>query len=345
MKKYILLAVTIVAFILTSCKNDEITISKTVNFTVNPATVIEPYTNIEFNTGELESFSTNYKLRIRLYIYDEKGTLVESTSENFTNYAVKMKKSSFVKQGSYTAVVISDIYRPNDNFQYWSVSGQDQLATLKIEDTGIIGQERSVLGISKKKFTVTDKSEDVNIDIKPGGALFLVYYKDIFRFNDVSGYQLAVNKLQESIAFDSSGETTVNAKNNNGSFDWRIDSFDLSDIDQSSISNVYSYAFLMPMTNIGFRFEYLDKEGNGYNPIPNDKGITWNMNPGDAYFCMLDLKDDSDDNIYTYYIKETGANTRSSLSIPIIMQNAVKANVSDVILKSPSKQSLYVKDL
>ena len=68
--------------VLTSCTNDDITISYATNFKINPATVITPFT-FEMNPGELESFGSDHRLRVRLLTYnsDRKSTRLNSSHD------------------------------------------------------------------------------------------------------------------------------------------------------------------------------------------------------------------------------------------------------------------------
>ena len=107
MKKYIfLLAITIVA-ILTSCTNDDITISKIITVKVDPSHVITPFP--EEWPGELESFDTSFKLRVRLLIYDKDGLLAYSDSTFLENYKKEMSISQPLPLGTYTVIATTDI--------------------------------------------------------------------------------------------------------------------------------------------------------------------------------------------------------------------------------------------
>ena len=289
------MAIAIVA-VFSSCSNEDVTISRAVNFTVNPSTVIEPYVTkfsyiltdiLDSNKGELESFSTNFKLRVRTFVYDSNGVLVKTLSGEYNNYDVKLKESAFLPVGSYTAVAITDIYRPSDDFEYWAVSGADQLATLKIADTNYFGNSRTVLGVSKQAFSVGDTSIDVNIDVKPAGALFLVLYSNIFTFSNVTEYELSVNKLQSSIEFNSYGDFTINTENHNGSYDWRISSVKLEDIDESIYSGARRWATQLPMNNVGVCFSAWINDNSSSKQLGSGK--TWDIKAEDAYFCWLYL--------------------------------------------------------
>ena len=305
MKKYILSMVVAIVAILSSCSNEEITISKTVNFTVNPATVVEPYTSsfsdllsiFDINRGVLESFNTNYKLRVRLFVYDNNGVLVQKASGNYSNYDVKLKESFYLSVGSYTAIAISDIYRTSDGFEYWAVSGEDLLATLKITDTGYFGGERTILGVTKQAFKVDDKGIDVNIDIKAAGALFLNYYQNIFTYTGVTEYELSVNKLQSSINYDSEGNYSISTENHNGSYDWRISSVVLDEIDQTQYSGAIRWATQLPMNNVGVCFSYWTSTASSSSQMGSGKVL--DIKAGDTYFCWLYL--DSDGNTADYW--------------------------------------------
>ena len=109
MKKYILLMFVFVA-VLTSCTNDDITISYATNFKINPATVITPFT-FEMNPGELESFGSDHRLRVRLLTYNSEGLLVQENVEYFTNYATLMSCSQNLPDGNYIAIAITDVGR------------------------------------------------------------------------------------------------------------------------------------------------------------------------------------------------------------------------------------------
>lgn len=357
MKKSIsILAIALVA-ILFSCSNDDIKISRTVNFTLNPSTVVEPFvekyayilTNVlGSNKGELESFNTNYKLRVRLYVYDKNGELIKAASGDFSNYDVKLKESAFLPVGSYTAIAVSDIYRPSDGFEYWALSGQSQLATLKIVDTGYFGDSRTILGVTKQTFIVNDTGLDVNIDIKPAGALCLVLYTNIFTFSDVTEYELSVNKFQNSIAFDSNGDYSISTENHNGKFDWRISSVELAEIDKAVYSSARRWATQLPMNNVGVCFSYWTE--NSTESMQLGKGSTYDIKAGNGYFNWLYL-DSSEFETEYLTVEEAeklfrGASARSRGCSPVFLDTKplcttkyAKRNDNTV------GQYLYPKDL
>ena len=196
MKKYILLMFVFVA-VLTSCTNDDITISYATNFKINPATVITPFT-FEMNPGELESFGSDHRLRVRLLTYNSEGLLVQENVEYFTNYATLMSCSQNLPDGNYIAIAITDVVSYEGNnvaLEYWELSDHDKLAETRIDDNGYIGLQYKILGISKTNFTINGKSNnDISINVSPAGALIFVWYQNIHAFSDVETYGLAKSK-------------------------------------------------------------------------------------------------------------------------------------------------------
>ena len=354
MKKYISLLVIAIVAILSSCSNEEVTISKTVNFTVNPKTVVEPFISkysyilsdvLKSNKGELESFSTNYRLRVRLYVYDKNGGLVKTASSDYSNYDVKLKESFMLPVGAYTAIAISDIYSPGENFEHWAVSGSDNLATLKISDTGFFGDARTILGASKQSFTVGDTGLDVNINLKSVGALFLVLYTNIFTFPDRTEYELSVNKEQSSVNFDSNGDYTINAQNNNGSYDWRISSIVLDEIDKTKYSGARRWATQLPMSNVGMRFSYYTNDSNNANQLGSGK--TFDIKSEDGYFCWLYLStsDYSTDYLTAEEAESLFKASGSRMLAPMANYSLMNANKHVKRYDSTVGQFIYPKNL
>ena len=79
--KKVLFALIALVGIISSCTNDDITISRAITFKVNPATVVDNL--YERNAGDLTSLSSGAKLQVSLYIYNEKGILVNKVNTVF----------------------------------------------------------------------------------------------------------------------------------------------------------------------------------------------------------------------------------------------------------------------
>ena len=229
-----------------------------------------------------------------------------------------------------------------------ALSGQSQLATLKIVDTGYFGDSRTILGVTKQTFIVNDTGLDVNIDIKPAGALCLVLYTNIFTFSDVTEYELSVNKFQNSIAFDSNGDYSISTENHNGKFDWRISSVELAEIDKAVYSSARRWATQLPMNNVGVCFSYWTE--NSTESMQLGKGSTYDIKAGNGYFNWLYL-DSSEFETEYLTVEEAeklfrGASARSRGCSPVFLDTKplcttkyAKRNDNTV------GQYLYPKDL
>ena len=339
MKKYISLLAIAIAAVLSSCSNDEITISKTVNFTVNPAGVVNSFSVAEEHPGELESFDTDCKLNVCLFIYDEDGTLVKEFANTYSNYAVQFKVSDLLPQGKYTAVAVTHIEDIVENRKYWIISGKENLEGMQITDAGYIGGQNKVLGISVSNFDVRDDIVDVNMNVHPAGSMLTVRYYGYdylskFGYNIIS---LHGNKIMDYLQFDRSGNSEVIADNHNGSYDWVIDYVDVSTI-PTGYSYYYNYEYVLPMTNVGLQF-FISEDDiyNTDNPFGNS--TTFETLAGSAYYGYFTLQSNGRVSV------EFGTYSNKTRGIVNESKGVMSLQIKNKNLKSITKgQSLRVKD-
>ena len=86
--KKVLFALVALVGIISSCTNDDITISKVTTFKVNPVTVVDRL--YEIKAGDLTALSSGSKLIVTLFIYDDKGGLVNKVSNEYSAYTHMM---------------------------------------------------------------------------------------------------------------------------------------------------------------------------------------------------------------------------------------------------------------
>lgn len=290
MKKYISLFIVGFVTFLTSCSNDDITISKTTNFTVNPSTVISTFSVGEEIAGELESFDTSCRLNVRLYIYDSDGILVKEFGNTYSNYAVQFKTSSLLPQGKYTAVAITNIDDVTDNIKYWEITGKENLEGMRITDAGYLGGPNKVLGVSVSSFDVGNDVVDLTMNVKPAGSMLTVrYYGYRSRVNSYPILKLHANKTMEYLEFDRSGSSEVIADNLNGSFEWLVDYLDASQF-PAGYDYIYSYEYYLPMTNVGLQFFGAKNYDNLYSTDYSfGNTTTFSTQAGASYYAYLYL--------------------------------------------------------
>lgn len=286
MKKYILIVFAWVAAF-TSCTNDDITISQATNFKINPSTVIAPFI-YENNPGELEGINPNYRLRIRLLVYNTAGNLIEEESQLFTSYATTMAVSKYFPKGEYIAIAISDIIANDNSVTYWDLTNYESLSTATISNTDWIGDYgREILGITKYTFTVSNTEDpDININILPAGSLFMVSYWGTQKYSDVEFYELAVSKSIIDCKFDKQGNFTPTWENCD--FTKRVNVHELEGDDGN---RYYHYAYILPTSNLKMKYRAYTIEGEYVDMTPE-----MNVSPkaGEEYAVKLDL----DENLY-----------------------------------------------
>ena len=337
MKKYILLMFAFVAA-LTSCTNDDITISYATNFKINPSTVISPFT-FEWNAGDLESFDTDYQLRIRLLVYDSEGILKTEDVQYFSNYSVIMNSSIDLPKGKYTAVVITDLKAKSSTEavqEYWKLSEYKTLADTHIDDAGYIGGKNKILGISKSNVNVDGTSQNgISIDVQPAGAIFFVWYRNIHKFNDVKQYRLLCAKTAESCLFNKEGDYSIAAENNNGSYDWRICYIDVENYTQ--FTGVTGYYYILPVSNLNLKFR-ADTSSEYYDL---SDVMTINPKAGDEWSFVLNLADEDHDNQITTQYGLVNQGYRAVESLGLKEFSVLDKERNTMV----NNQSLFLKDI
>lgn len=291
MKRYIFILSVILA-VFTSCTNDDITISYTTkgyttNFKIDPSTVIAPFT-YEHDPGELEGIPSSYRLRMRLLIYDASGTLMADDEQLFTSYAIVMASSKSLPKGNYIAITISDVVAKDGSVEYWKLTGTENLSNATIEDTEWIGDYgRKILGVGKTSFVVGDnKNEDVVINIKPAGSLFMVLYWGTQKYSDVESYELSVSKDVIDCKFDSQGNFSPSWENCN--FTKRVNTHEQ---EGNSGNRYYHYAYILPTSNLKLKYRAYTTDGE-YVDLTDEMNVS--PKAGEEYLVGLDL----DENIY-----------------------------------------------
>lgn len=280
MKKYIsLIAIAIVA-VFSSCSNDDVTISKSITFKVNPATVVENL--YERNAGDLTSLSNNAKLVVSLFIYDSNGTLVSKSSNEYSAYTHMMTTDVYLPTGNYTAVATSNV---KSSVDFWAFSGLEQLSTFKITDNGYIGGKSKILGLSIKKFTVGENAETLNINIENAGAVALVQFYQWNKYSNVTTYAFMGKQSCDYVSFDNQGSKDYSIKSES-SYEFYKIKFDYD----SSYSGASGYFFTFPIKNASFRF-YAVTTDNEWVPMGTE--FVDNVNIGESYWFVYDFEDDT----------------------------------------------------
>ncbi len=296
MKKYLAIFAVLFTVILSSCSNDDIPVSQSTTFRINPASVVQTFT-YEINPGDLEGISSGDELRVRLLIYNSEGVLTKSETQFLSSYASLMTSTIDLGIGDYTAVVVTDVVeRSGDeiSFACWELSDENSISTAKITDLGYIGGKSKILGLGSTEFSVSGSSRDITINPMPVGAVFCVMFRNIHQYSDIESLTLETNRSSDYLILNNDGGYDIAVQNNNNKYDWRTAYINPSDYPNST--NIYGYYFVFPINNNSFRFR-IDIDGS--DPMYTD-AMPFNITAGSEYYFELDLCDPDFDNGISY---------------------------------------------
>lgn len=320
MKKILYSLIAVLAMVMSSCSNDDIEIARAISVKVNPSGVIAPFT-YENKAGELESFSTDYKLRIHILAYNDKGILVAQDVQYLKNYASIANCNLNLERGAYTIAAVTDVVKINGSnikTEYWKISDTEKLSTTKITDAGLIGGQYKILGMDIQKMAIGDNNNECKLNPQPVGALCLVEWYDIHTFPAVTQYALDMTKSCDFLQFNELGGYEISEKNENGAFKWRLTYLEPS---KNTSNNIYGYYYVLPMKNVNFKYTYT-ADGSKKNVFNENPGVV-SFEAGGEYWFALDLCDEDKGNNITraYGVLLNGTNLAKKYSAKARIRN------------------------
>lgn len=345
MKKYIISAVALFTMLITSCSNDDITISRSTTIKVNPYGVISGFPE-EF-PGELTSFDQVYKLRVRVLAYDKDGVLAFSDSSFVNNYQTETSMPTSLPTGTYTIIATTDIVSYSDGKvtdEAWNISEKNNINNVILRarrNSSVFGGKYNILGIGSKVQTISEGTQSIELNPTPAGALLRIYYYNVLAYNNVKYYYLLSNRGCNFVTFDSNGIPRLIPENNNNEFDFLCSYTDVEYARSKGWDATYGWAFMFPVDNVGFQFKWEDKEENDHDM--GDSFTVPSMQIGEEWIISVDCKTDEID-----YSKYTSTSTRSQTneSVPCFLnQNEKKNTTMDFSSLNSNSRSKKLKDL
>ena len=324
MKKILFALSVLVLGLFTSCSNDEIPMDKQMTFKINPQTVISAFTNYRGDLEELKGAS----LRIRLFIYSENGALVAQSEKELTTYLQLANISLSVPEGKYRAVAISDVLPAGSGNACWSLSGEKNISTLTLTDVGNDGKNNNLLGVATEQFTAGSSQQNVDLSLKPVGAVFNIHFANIHSLNDVAAYQLLANKINDAIVFDAQGNINSSIKMENGD-NYRLARFNPSDYSSEPSVDVLSYVF--PMSNLMVYFEGETSDGDGQ--MLGKALVINDIKVGQEYRISIDLSKAGSGFDVKWQLLNSGSNAPLQESDPVAANCAPQSSNSIQVSK------------
>ena len=331
--KKILFSIIALVGLFSSCSNDDIIVERKTTIKVNPSQVIAPF-NYENEPGELESFATSHKLRVTLLAYNKDGLLKARDTQYLANYASLATYNLQLEKGEYDIVAITDVVEYTNSevsFEYWKLSGENNILTTRMTDAGYIGGKYKIMGIARESININFENNDVILYPIPVGALCLVEWYNIHTFSDVTKYTLSMNRSSDFLQLNNSSGWDVTPENNNNKYDWRLAYLEPSDyIDNSNSYNqgycIYNYYYCLPMS-LSFKYQATIEE-----TFDLTDPVQVNLEAGKEYWFYLDLHDEDN-------------NGEPSCGLGILKDGKSMASSSPQMNQKFNSGSIYIKDI
>lgn len=301
MKKYLTIFAVLFTVILSSCSNEDIPVSQSTTFTINPTSVIEPLLECEIVAGELETLPSGFGLHVQLFIYNSNGELIQHEEETLPNYTSLMKREVYLPSGDYRALAITDVKASTTD--YWEFENMDNLSGATIKSRDKLGYQWKILGLQSAHFTVEDgQAKDFRMTPTAYGALFTVGYQNIHAYSDVVNLGLAANRSADKLVFNSVGNPTLTVESNNNEFNWWNNYITVA---EESDSFVYRYSFQLPISKYSLEFEA--ETTDSYITLSNQ--WTLDLKAGDGFIFLINLNDDGEITTQASQVAGSRANT------------------------------------
>ena len=261
MKKSIIMCMAIIALLFTSCKNEDISISREVSFEVTPYEVVKEWIPYTLNESSITELSSNNQLRINLLVYDQNGELVASDARKLKDYHENMVTTLELTDGEYTVVAISDVME-NGMDLCWTIRGMEKLSTLMIEQiSNTIANEEEIVGIGNAKITVDANHSSHHVEMCPAGALVIVKDDKMTVWEGaISLSYLYSTKNNNAYTFNDNGSYISNA-DENSTFNYRIH-YNFPEWMQPNYV-YWEYHFIQPFGNTTFQWRFLVNNEEG----------------------------------------------------------------------------------
>lgn len=309
MKKYLAIFAVLFTVILSSCSNDDIPVSYNCIVRVNPATVMSGFT-YQVKPGDLDGVSSGNELRIRLYIFDEEGALVEQLAQFVPNYLTTASFETTIPNGKmYQLVALTDEVRKSDDFEWWSVSDENQISTMKISYKGAVYDfgSQEILGL-KSDWIYSGDNPTVNVEA--AGALVCTLCSNLHAYSNVGSVLIFANRTNGYYDF-----SNADIIESNPILDENSTLISLKDIPNKKTQASYSYKFMMPQKNMRIYYGISDTKGDVL-AVSAAEGVELEM--GREYKCYLTFDPNNDGSgDYSYGINpiSTGRGTSSECAI------------------------------
>lgn len=311
MKKYIIMIVSAMVLVFTSCTNsEEIEIIQTndIAFEINAQSIYDEF-SFTYSIKNLLRDKT-YAVGITSFVYDANGSLVDSTVTYTYNLNSVRHSYTSIPEGKYTAVFVQTLVYADNDFLPWDyrLEGCENLSTLEIKQIDA-PYWYAVIGVATQEFTLDGST----IQVTPE-ALGSVINCNFFDFTVSPCVNVAVGteeiycgyKLDPSIPEESRYLTKLSASDNF----YLLGETDV--VEDEERFDIYVLG-----KSLSYRFYYQTEKNAGtqtWNYLKN----TYNadLSTGETTYIGYAYGNDENGTVYNYYGNYSGMlNWYNNLSV------------------------------
>lgn len=279
--KKILYLFSALVLLLSSCSNEDIPVQTGVTLNVNPYTVISGFQ--EYSPGELTEIPKKYELRVHMFVYDTNGDLVLQDVQYSPDYSHVLNFKLDINNGNYRVLVLSDVWKPEEEFEYWEFKDVQKLTTLNIESTGFVATQEGIIGYNCIDVTIDGSKTHYDVDMMPAGSLIFVNVQYMKSLSNIDRYQLNTNRMCDNLKFSEYGEPIPSIQSSS-TMDWREVILYKSSL-SGNTTGLYAWYFTFPVNNATFEFRGIDETQNVYYVLGSQ--YTCSIGMGEEYSFVL----------------------------------------------------------
>ncbi len=176
---------TILSF--TSCTDqDDVEISYGTTLNVTAAHIFDSFYKTMEDDFSLNGSAGTWTLNLHSYIYDSNGELIDMCEESSNDLSKTMTHELKLDPGKYTIISVAEFDGTYGgvHYKFWNISNESKLSELQIQESETVcSSAMETLGINTYEFEVADRTQNIEIDIKPVTGLVEMIIWD----NDFSG--------------------------------------------------------------------------------------------------------------------------------------------------------------
>lgn len=287
MKKLVVICMAVMALMMASCKNEDISISREVSFEVTPHEVVNNWIPYVLSESSITDLSSNNQLRINLLVYNKNGELIASDTQMLKDYNENMVATLELANGEYTVVAISDVVE-NGRDLCWTIKGTERLSTLMIEDIStLITDDEAIVGIGNARIMVDADHSFHHVEMRPAGALVIVKDSKMTYWEGVVSLSyLCSTKLNKAYTFNDNGSYISNV-DENSTFSYRIH-YNYPEWMQPNYV-YWEYHFIQPFGNTAFQWKlYVNNDEGGTDEMVHENTYQANIKEMHVYEFFFD---------------------------------------------------------